>query len=160
MFRTKTCWNYEGIAVSDSSSCHTIQMSRTPREVFLRSARLLSERCLPPLPRIGPFDLGLLFSHDFVCAFILEFVEAVEFPGRRVYSLMKLLGCRKATKVRKAKQAKRESSTILRLASLLSRRIIAGRVLGEKALSLSMPMPIMALRKSEVVGKAGREVEG
>ena len=67
---------------------------------------------------------------------------------------MKLLGCRKATKVRKAKQAKRESNTILRLASLLSRRIIAGRVLGEKALSLSMPMPIMALRKSEVVGKA------
>lgn len=58
---------------------------------------------------------------------------------------MKLLDCRKATKVRKRKQARRESRTILRFASLLSRRIIVGRRLGEYAFSLSTKLPIMPL---------------
>ena len=73
---------------------------------------------------------------------------------------MRLFGCRKATTVRKAKQVKRESTTIRRLVSLLSRRIIAGSLLGEYAPSLSISMPIMAQRKSEVVGEAMREVVG
>ena len=64
---------------------------------------------------------------------------------------MKLFGRRKATNVRKRKQARRERRTILLFVSLISRRIIAGRVLGEVACSLSRYVPIMPLCGSMVV---------
>lgn len=72
---------------------------------------------------------------------------------------MKLFGCRNAASVRKRKQARRESRTILRFASLLSRRIIAGRMLGEYSFSLSTTTSIMTLWRSEVVDKIREEGE-
>lgn len=70
---------------------------------------------------------------------------------------MKPLERRKATSVRKNREASRERMTILRLASLLSRRMIAGFLVGEYALSLSTHAPIMVLCNNE----AGcRGVEG
>ena len=58
---------------------------------------------------------------------------------------MKPLDRRKATRVRKKSEATRESRTILRFASLLSRRMVAGYLLGEYALSLSTNVPILVL---------------
>ena len=56
---------------------------------------------------------------------------------------MKPLDRRKATRVRKNSEATRESRTILRFASLLSRRMVAGCLLGEYALSLSTNVPML-----------------
>ena len=55
---------------------------------------------------------------------------------------MKLFGRRKATQVRKKREASRESRTILRLASLRSRRMLRGCLVGEKAFSLSPMVPL------------------
>ncbi len=52
--------------------------SHTPREAFLRSARLFSERRLPVLLMTGPMDLGLPVNHDVVLGFDFG-AEAVEF---------------------------------------------------------------------------------
>ena len=69
---------------------------------------------------------------------------------------MKLLERRKATQVRKKREARRESRTILRLASLLSRRMVAGCLNGEYAGSLSSKEPMMFLCNSDKAG--GRKV--
>ena len=67
--------------ISDCSSSGIFRSLRTPRDVFLRSARLLSERRLWLLFRIGPVDLGLPLNHDFAFGFVLEDADAVEFAG-------------------------------------------------------------------------------
>ena len=54
-----------------------LRIARTPRVVFLRSARLLSDRRLPLLIKVGPVDLSLP-NHDLAGAFALGAV-AVEF---------------------------------------------------------------------------------
>ena len=69
----------ESIVISDCSSSRIFRSLRTPREVFLRSARLLPERRLWPLSRIGPVDLGRPLNHDFAFGLFLEDAEAVEF---------------------------------------------------------------------------------
>lgn len=131
--------------VSDSSSSATLPIVRTPRELFLRSARLLSDRRLPLLLIVGPFDLGLP-NHDLAGAFDLDAdADAVDFMDCWVYSLMKPLERRKATKVRKKRLPRRESRTILLLASLLSRRIVADCVLGGCAISSSTKAPMVVL---------------
>ena len=61
---------------------------------------------------------------------------------------MKLLERRKATKVRKKKEAMREKRNILRLASLRSRRMVTGCVGGEKDFSLSPMMTLCSGRSS------------
>ena len=69
---------------------------------------------------------------------------------------MKLLERRKATQVRKKREARRESRTILRLASLLSRRMVAGCLNGEYGGSLSSKEPMMFLCNNDKAG--GRKV--
>ena len=51
----------------------------TPRDRFLRSARLLSERCLPLLLSVGLDDLGLPLNHDVALLSKFECVDEVEF---------------------------------------------------------------------------------
>ena len=62
---------------------------------------------------------------------------------------MKLLDRRKATTVRKKREPSRERRTILRLASLLSRRMVAVCMLGEYGNSVSTPAPILILCNHE-----------
>lgn len=72
--------------------------------------------------------------------------------------LIKPLDRRKATRVRKSREARRERRTILRLASLLSRRMVAGFLVGGNALSLSTHAPIMVLCNNE--GRMQRSEKG
>ena len=67
---------------------------------------------------------------------------------------MKLLERRKATRVRKKREASREKRTILRLASRRSRRIVTGCVVEGKTFSLS---PMTGMCKGRAVGGRGEK---